>query len=310
MNDLNKIVKDKLEQLKSEPGKVFGLVYPYIFMITTVICFIYVFNMNYVARQNVNPPLPDSTSQKELLVVQARTIPPIDITKVSVPSPELLEKGKNIFSSVCSSCHGIEGKGNGTASIGLNPPPRNFTSKSGWKNGPKLTQIFQTLQDGIPGSAMASYEYLTPEEKFGLAQYIRSTFVPGPPVDSPDDFVTLDQLYNLSKGMEIPAQIPVSKATKFVIAENDSVAQNISRMMRIAALDQNDPGAIVFNIVSRNKFKSLVSLSRTLNWKKDEKLFVDIIVNNINQNGFNRDVYNLSSTEWDDLYKYLNRLFS
>src|ERR1035437_8165544 len=162
MSDLNKIVKDKFEQIKSEPGKVFGLLYPFIFIIITVICFIYVFNLQYIARQNVNPSLPDSTSQKDLPVVQAKTIPPVNITKVSVASPELIEKGKNIFTSVCSSCHGLEGKGNGPASTGLNPPPRNFTSKSGWKKGPKLTQIFQTLQDGIPGSVMASYEYLTP----------------------------------------------------------------------------------------------------------------------------------------------------
>jgi len=309
MSDLNKIVKDKIEQVKSEPGKVFGLLYPFIFIIITVICFIYVFNLQYIARQNVNPPLPDSTSQKDLQIVQAKTIPPIDITKVSIPLPELLEKGKNIFTSVCSSCHGMEGKGNGPASTGLNSPPRNFTSKSGWKNGPKITQIFQTLQDGIPGSAMASYEYLTPEEKFGLAHYIRTTFVPDPPKDSPDDLKDLDQLYNLSKGKEIPAQIPVADAVKFVISENDSVSQNITRLMRNDALEQNDPGAQVFSKVSRNKLKAFVSLSRNLNWKQDEKLFIDNIVYNIKQNGFTGDVYNLSSNQWNDLYNYLNRLF-
>jgi mono/diheme cytochrome c family protein len=309
MIDLNKIVKDKFEQVKSQPGKVFGLLYPFIFIIITVICFIYVFNLQYIARQNVNPPIPDSTSQKDLQIVQAKTIPPIDITKVSIPSPELLEKGKNIFTSVCSSCHGMEGKGNGPASTGLNPSPRNFTSKLGWKNGPKLTQIFQTLQDGIPGSAMASYEYLTPEEKFGLAHYIRTTFVPDPPKDSPDDLKDLDQLYNLSKGKEIPAQIPIADAVKFVISENDSVSQNITRLMRNDALDQNDPGAQVFSKVSRNKLKALVSLSRNLKWKQDEKLFIDNIVYNIKQNGFTGDVYNLSSNQWNDLYNYLNRLF-
>jgi mono/diheme cytochrome c family protein len=308
MLDLNKIVKDKLKEIKTEPGKVFGLVYPFIFIIVTIICFIYVFNLQYVARQNVNPPLPDSTMQKDLPVVQAKTIPPIDITKVSVPTQELMEKGKSIFTSVCSSCHGLEGKGNGPASTGLNPPPRNFTSKSGWKSGPKLSQIFQTLQDGIPGTGMASYEYLTPEEKFGLAHYIRATFVPDPPKDSQEDLTGLDQLFNLSKGKEIPAQIPVAEATKFVMTDNDSIVQNITRIMRNAALDQNDPGAQVFNKVSINKFKAFVSLSRTMNWKQNEKLFVDIIVYNINQNGFNREVYNLSSNEWDDLYKYLNRL--
>ena len=309
MNELKKILKDQLEIIKSEPGKVFGLIYPYIFIITTIICFIYVFNLQWVARQNINPPLPDSTAQKDLPVIQAKTIPPIDITKVTVPTPELMEKGKNIFTSVCSSCHGLDGKGNGPASTGLNPPPRNFTSKTGWKSGQKLTQIFQTLQDGIPGSAMSSYEYLTPEEKFGLAHYIRTTFVADPPKDSPDDLKDIDQLFNLSKGKEIPAQIPVAEAVKFVITDNDSIVQNITRIMRTDVKEQNDPGAQVFNKISRNKFKAFVSLSRTLIWKQNEKLFIDNIVNNINQNGFNREVYNLSPIEWNDLFKYLNRLF-
>ena len=308
MNDINKIVKEKLEQITTEPGKVFGLVYPYIFIIITVICFIYVFNLQYVARQNVNPPLPDSTMQKELGFVQAKTIPPVDINKVSIATPELLEKGKNIFTSVCSSCHGLEGKGTGPASIGLNPAPRNFTVKTGWKSGPKISQIYQTLQDGITGSAMASYEYLTPEEKFGLAHYIRTNFVTDPPKDSKEDLEGLDQLYNLSKGKEIPAQIPVADAVKFVMTENDSLEQNISRVMRYTALEQNDPGALVFNKVTRNKFKALISLSRTTSWKQNEKLFIDNIVYNINQNGFSGEVYKLSSNEWDDLYKYLGRL--
>ncbi len=283
--------------------------YPYIFIIITAICFIYVFNLQYVARQNVNPPLPDSTSQKDLTVIQAKTIPPVDINKVSIPSQELLDKGKNIFTSVCSSCHGLEGKGNGPASTGLNPQPRNFTSTTGWKSGPKLSQIYQTLQDGIPGSAMASYEYLSPEEKFGLAHYIRTNFVKNPPVDSREDLEGLDQLFNLSKGKDIPAQIPVAEATKFVMADNDSMVQNITRLMRNAAMDQADPGAQVFKKVSTNKFKAFVSLSRATDWKQNEKLFIDNVVYNINQNGFNSEVYTLSPNEWDDLYKYLNRIF-
>jgi hypothetical protein len=37
------------------------------------------------------------------------------------------------------------------------PPPRNFTSAEAWKNGKKPTQIFKTLKEGLPPSAMASY---------------------------------------------------------------------------------------------------------------------------------------------------------
>jgi mono/diheme cytochrome c family protein len=305
MYDLNKIIKTKLQELKSNPGKIFGLTYPYVFIIITIIGFLYVINLNYVARQHVNPPLPDSTISTDLPVMQAKHIPPIDITKIGEPTPDLLAKGTKIFTTVCISCHGEAGKGDGPAGSALNPKPQNFTSKNGWKNGPKLTQIYKTLQEGIPGSGMASYEYLTPEEKFGLAHYIRTTFVTNPPKDSPENLETLDQLYNLSKGTEIPAQIPVSAAVKFIINENDSRVQNITRILSTIAGDISDPAVQLFDKITDNKFMALVSLERSLDWKLNEQLFINTIVNNVNLNGFNRQVFNLSGNDWDLLHTYL-----
>jgi mono/diheme cytochrome c family protein len=310
MDDLKKILRANLQVFKSDPGKVFGLVYPYIFILITIIGFLYVINLNYISRQNVNPAVPDSTVQADLPVIQAKTIPPIDISKIGEPTPDLLAKGKNIFTTVCISCHGEAGKGDGPAGSILNPKPRNFTSKDGWKNGPKLSQIFKTLQDGIPGSAMASYEYLTPEEKFGLAHYIRTTFVSNPPKDSPDDLSNIDQLYNLSKGKEIPAQIPVSAAAKFVMNENDLVVQKTSRIMSSISSNISNPASVLFDKITDNKFRALVSLERSPEWIQNEQLFINTIVNNVNTNGFNRKVFNLAAADWDILYSYLKNVIN
>ncbi|MDR3669054.1 MAG: cytochrome c [Ignavibacteriaceae bacterium] len=304
MDNINKIIKTKLQELKSNSGRLFGLTYPYIFILITIIGFLYIFNMNYTARQNVSPPLPDSTKQADLPVIQAKTIAPIDITKIGDPTPDLLAKGKNIFTTVCISCHGEGGKGDGPAGSILNPKPQNFTSKIGWKNGPKLNQIYKTLSDGIPGSGMASYAYLTPEEKFGLAHYIRTTFVQDPPKDSPADLKTLDQLYNLSQGQKIPAQIPVSVAAKFVINENDSLVQNTSRIVSTISSNISNPAVQLFNKVTDSKYKAVVSLERSFGWKQNEQTFVNQIINNVNLNGFNYNVFNLSGNDWDLLHKY------
>ena len=241
-------------------------------------------------------------------VIQAKTIPPIDISKISEPTSELLAEGKKIFTTVCFSCHGEGGKGDGPAGASLNPKPQNFTSLEGWKNGPKLTQIFKTLQDGIPRSGMASYEYLTPEEKFGLAHYIRTTFVPNPPKDSPEDLATLDQLYNLSKGTEIPAQIPVSAAAKLILNENESQVQNINRRLNYIEDDISNPAVMLFKKITNNKFKALVSLERSSDWKQNEQLFISTIVNNVNLDGFNYGVYDLSGNDWDILHSYLKHI--
>ncbi len=43
------------------------------------------------------------------------------------PTPELVAHGKGLFAQNCVTCHGEAGLGNGVASAGLNPKPRNFT---------------------------------------------------------------------------------------------------------------------------------------------------------------------------------------
>lgn len=89
-----------------------------------------------------------------------------------VSSPELVGHGKTVFEAQCATCHGVEGKGNGVAASGMNPPPRNFTSSAGWKNGRMASGIFKTLKEGIPGTSMASYASLPAEDRWALAYYV------------------------------------------------------------------------------------------------------------------------------------------
>jgi cytochrome c553 len=39
-------------------------------------------------------------------------------------------EARSVFQSLCATCHGPEGKGNGTAAAGLDPKPRNYTDKA------------------------------------------------------------------------------------------------------------------------------------------------------------------------------------
>lgn len=43
------------------------------------------------------------------------------------PTEENLGKGKLLYSQVCASCHGSDGKGNGPAAKGMDPPPVDLT---------------------------------------------------------------------------------------------------------------------------------------------------------------------------------------
>ncbi|HKZ66083.1 MAG TPA: cytochrome c [Chitinophagaceae bacterium] len=301
-------LKKKYEKFKSEPGRIFGLVYPYILVVMVAAGLYYISNLNEIARQSVDPALPDTTKQEDLKIVEPRTIPPVNILEISKPTDELIAKGKETFTTVCTSCHGEDGKGDGPASTALNPKPRNFINKEGWKNGPKLSQIYQTLEEGIPGSGMISYNYLTPLERIALAHYIRQTFVPDPPTDTENELLALDQTYSLSNGKEIPAQIPVQSAINIIIKESDSQVQNlISKVSEINGSDET--GAKIFKLVTNNELKALVTLNSGAAWKQDYQKFADIIIYNMPENGFNENIFKLSGNEWDALYKYMNSYF-
>jgi mono/diheme cytochrome c family protein len=49
------------------------------------------------------------------------------------PARAAQQSPKAIFQSVCSTCHGPEGKGNGPAGAAFNPKPANFTDPAFWK---------------------------------------------------------------------------------------------------------------------------------------------------------------------------------
>ncbi len=304
---MSNIVKDIKNKIKEKPAGVFSLVYIYVLIIGLVIGIHYVNNENYISRRSVPPALPDTTKVVDLKVSEAKVVPAADINLLAQPTDSLIKAGENIFQSTCVSCHGTEGKGNGPVASGLKPPPRNFTSKEGWVNGPKLTQIYQTLQEGVEGSAMASYQQLSPTEKFEVAHYIRSTFVPDPPEDTKEDLATLDQTYNLSAGKRIPATIPVAAAMKIIEEESQPKSEKITQVIQQVSRDANSEGARIFNQVTNNKSKALTILLGSDNWRQSEKDFVDIIVYNTNVNGFNGKVYSLSGDEWDALFNYMNK---
>ncbi|HKI77166.1 MAG TPA: cytochrome c [Ignavibacteriaceae bacterium] len=308
MSILEKSIKEKIEDAKKNPASLLALIYPYLLIVGLVIGLLYVGNFNFISRQSIPPALPDSTSNTndDYTVQPAKTIAGFDVMTVKNPSQELIDKGKKLFSANCSSCHGADGKGDGPAGAALNPPPRNYTNKEGWKNGPTASGIFKTLQEGIPGSGMASYSYLSTEEKFALAEYIRSAFVPDPPKVDENDLANLDLTYNLSETTEVSATIPIEYAEKFIIQENNPKYQKVLDVLKQINSD-NTNGAKVFSNITKDKVTALILLSNASDWKQNEQRFIDMIINEANQDGFNDNVFNLSGAQWDEFYKYMNK---
>ena len=86
-------------------------------------------------------------------------------------SPALIDRGKATYGIFCVSCHGEQGGGDGSVAPTLNPRPRNFATDK-FKQGSSVTQIFDTLGKGVPGTAMVKFTNLSEEERWALAWYV------------------------------------------------------------------------------------------------------------------------------------------
>ncbi len=298
--DLLKLISSKL---KENPGAIFGIVYPYILVLVVIIGLYYVSKLDFVTKQKIPVVVPDTTEISDLPMVQARTVLAIDIKKLAEPTTDLLEAGKNLFVTMCASCHGEDGVGYGPGAAALNPPPRNFVSEEGWKNGRTLSGIYTSLQEGIPGTGMISYEILTPKDKFSLAHYIRSEFISNPPEDSPDDMAALDQLYNISAGKDIPAQIPVADAIQIVVKENLSQIEKVKKALTNIQSSSSE-GANLFCKVTDDEFIALSGLVVHNVWN-DEYSFKKLLTRNLNYNGFNGKIFSITDNEWSILFSFL-----
>ncbi len=151
-------------------------------------------------------------------VMAREVIPPIDPATVLTPNPALMARGKALYAQTCATCHGPEGKGDGPGGTGLTPKPRNFTEKSVWKNGTRLEDIYKTLDEGIKGSSMVSYNYLSKKDRMALAHVVQSlgTFDHG--ASDPKAIANLEKLF-ASAGEVIPNRIPVGRAVAVLCRE-------------------------------------------------------------------------------------------
>lgn len=305
MKKIIELLKTQLSLIKEEPVRAFALLYPYILVIGLGFGLFYLSNLNTITRQNIPTVLPDNSVIKDLIIVKGKTIPPVDIFSISSPSNQILSKGKSLYTSNCIGCHGESGKGDGAAAVGMNPPPRNFSDKDGWKNGTKISQMYKTLEEGIAGSSMIPYNFLLPEDRLAIIQYVRTSIISGAPHDSKDELTALDKTYNLSQGVRTPAQIPVEAAIELVANENEQKIQNLNQLLLKISEDKTEKGAEIFKSITFDKIRTLTLLSSSDEWHQNLTKFVSLVVGNISSGGFSSNVNKLSQEEWITLYNYL-----
>lgn len=305
MNKLKEILNKQLSLIQDEPVRAFALLYPYVLVIGIALGLYYLSNINTITRRAVPPILADTSKIEDLKMMAAKDISPIDIFTLSQPNEKVIQKGKSLYNTNCVSCHGEQGKGDGAGGSALNPLPRNMTSKDGWKNGMKISQLYQTLQEGIAGGGMIAYDFLIPEDRLAIIHYLRSAFIPDAPQDSKDELTALDQTYNLSLGMKISPQIPIGAAKQIVLSEIKVRKEKIDLVLQKINDDKNDIGADIFRRVTKDGSKALNTLSASDGWKQNSEKLISTVLGSFNNGGFSNKVNSLSREEWNSLFNYL-----
>ncbi|HJZ90079.1 MAG TPA: cytochrome c [Gemmataceae bacterium] len=92
-------------------------------------------------------------------------------------SDQNLAAGSKLFRARCQECHGVAGDGRGPTAPWLTPHPRDYRQgafKFTSTHGPKPTRndLFRTITNGLPTTAMPSFGMRTEEERQRLIDYV------------------------------------------------------------------------------------------------------------------------------------------
>jgi mono/diheme cytochrome c family protein len=113
-----------------------------------------------------------SLPQPDLVALAAYVESLHEPAPVANAAPGVLENGAKVFQQNCAPCHGEHGDGNGATAINLLPKPANFKLKQ-----PDPNYLLQVLSDGIPGTAMPSWQnQISESDRRALSEFVRSLF--------------------------------------------------------------------------------------------------------------------------------------
>ncbi len=309
----NDLLKEEIDYtaLRREPSKLMGYVYVYFLAGLVFLGLVYVWNLTPTGKNAVTPAvLGDSTAfVRDIPYQSPRNIPPVDVMTVATPTPELVERGRDLYQGNCSSCHGTNGEGDGPSGLTLNPKPRNFHAGEGWVNGRKVSDIYRTLEEGIVKTGMASFNYLAPSDRFALAHYVR-TFMQNPPKDTREDLEMLEATYQLSKGTSTAGTIPVRRATRILEREEARAIQETGRALALLEQEGESPAAAVLRRCMTDRRRALYSLVVSELPSRSVNEFVTLVCSDPQSLGLRPEIAQLSSEEWSQLYRLVQQLKS
>lgn len=109
----------------------------------------------------------------KVLIAQTEWVAPAftDTLKSSFAADDIiLKEGRKVYESMCWSCHGLEGKGNGPAAAAINPKPADHTSERVQLQ--KDGNLYWKISTGR-GPMQPYGRTLSSKQRWALVSYIR-----------------------------------------------------------------------------------------------------------------------------------------
>ncbi|MBP7703698.1 MAG: cytochrome c/FTR1 family iron permease [Caulobacter sp.] len=92
-------------------------------------------------------------------------------TALAPTAPPDLALGGRLYQDQCAACHGASGLADGPLSKGMDPPPIAFADLARARER-SVFGLYQVINQGLDGTAMASFSHLPNEEQWALAFYV------------------------------------------------------------------------------------------------------------------------------------------
>jgi hypothetical protein len=197
-----------------------------------------------------------------------------------------LQKGAQIFATVCASCHGPQGDSNPSNKV---PAPRNFR-KEPFKNpkGGGPYALYLVLENGFAGN-MPPQTSLSAAEKYAVIHYVRETFVKKDNAanyvenDSPEVAKEIPVPGSVAEGPEIPAASRPVKAEVYpmmaaMAASSEPDRRDADKWLAKALVEPPaNVAALVKRLAPLADTQMLAQLHRAVR-EGDQKRFTDLLV--------------------------------
>lgn len=146
---------------------------------------------------------------------------------------EQIARGEEEFMARCATCHGDDGRADVPAAQ-TDPPARDFHQPADeWTRGTSPFALFETLDVGVEGTAMAPFGHLPDDDLWAMVHFMREELIPPEELEEVTE-AQIDAVCRSLSAPEPPDPIPVERAVEFLAEDAED-----ERMRRL--LGYGDP---------------------------------------------------------------------